>query len=56
MNLRRVISSLTLAVVILAIVSGVSWFTMGKRTITNVTTHPEAVSVARTHASQIRVK
>ncbi|HJE86407.1 hypothetical protein KB236_06940 [Levilactobacillus brevis] len=56
MNLRRVISSLTVAVVVLAIVSGFSWFTMGKRTVTHVVTHAEAVNVMRTHASQIRLK
>ncbi|NLR08790.1 MULTISPECIES: hypothetical protein [Lactobacillaceae] len=56
MNLRRVISSLTMAVVVLAIVSGISWFTMGKRTITHVVTHAETVNVMRTRASQIRLK
>ena len=45
-----------MAVVVLAIVSGLSWFTMGKRTVTQVTTHPAIVNVPRTHATQIHMK
>ncbi|KRK36192.1 hypothetical protein [Levilactobacillus parabrevis] len=56
MNLKHVISSLTTAVVLLAIVSVFSWFTMGKRTVTHVGTQPATVNVTRTHASQMRVK
>lgn len=56
MNLRRVISSLTLAVVMLAIVSGIAWFSMGKRTITQLTTPGDPVRSTRIRASQIHVK
>lgn len=56
MNLKHVISSLTTAVVLLAIVSAFSWFSMGKRTVTHVSTQPATANVTRTHVSQIRVK
>ncbi|MFD1548804.1 hypothetical protein [Levilactobacillus fuyuanensis] len=56
MNLKHVISSLTTAVVLLAIVSVFSWFTMGKRTVTHVSSRPATVNMTQTHVSQIHVK
>ncbi len=50
MNLKRVIGTLTTAVILLAVISGLSWFTMGKRTVTQSNTQPRFVkSVRRVH-------
>jgi len=47
MNLKRVISGLILAVVLLAITIGLSWATMGKRTVTQVNGHSAIEQPAR---------
>lgn len=50
MNLKRVIGTLIAAVISLAVISGLSWFTMGKRTITQSNTQPRIVkSATRVH-------
>ncbi|WP_208908954.1 hypothetical protein [Levilactobacillus yiduensis] len=43
MNLRHIIGSLMAAVIILGVVSGLAWFTMGKRTVTHQSTTPVGV-------------
>ncbi|MFC6289638.1 hypothetical protein [Levilactobacillus angrenensis] len=43
MNLRHIIGSLMAAVIILGVVSGLAWFTMGKHTTTHQSTSPVGV-------------
>ncbi|KRN03398.1 hypothetical protein FD13_GL000186 [Levilactobacillus senmaizukei DSM 21775 = NBRC 103853] len=40
MNLKRVITGLIAAVVILAVGSGVAWYTMGKHSVTQSSSDP----------------
>jgi uncharacterized membrane protein len=42
-NLRHIIGSLVAAVIILGVVSGLAWFTMGKHTTTRQTTSPVGI-------------
>ncbi|WP_261809620.1 hypothetical protein [Levilactobacillus humaensis] len=52
MDLKRVIRSLITAVVVLAVFSLFSWFTMGKRTVTHLSTQPIASHAPQTHVSR----
>lgn len=57
MNLKHVITSLTTAVIVLAVVSGLAWFTMGKRTVTHQSSSPVGmVNTPRIHATRVRIK
>lgn len=61
MNLRRTIywlitAVVVLAVVVLALVSGLSWFMMGKRTTTQVRSQPAMVDSSRVRAFRTTLK
>ncbi len=56
MNLRRTIYWLITAVVVLALVSVLSWFMMGKRTTTQVRSQPAMVDSSRVRAFRTTLK
>ncbi|WP_164511492.1 hypothetical protein [Levilactobacillus cerevisiae] len=57
MNLKHVIGSLMTAVILLAVISGLSWYTMGKRTTTHQSSSPVGVvNTSRTRAWHAAVK
>ncbi|WP_164504750.1 hypothetical protein [Levilactobacillus huananensis] len=52
MDLRQVIRSLIAAVVTLAVISLFSWFMLGKRTVTHLSTQPMISHAPQTHVSR----
>lgn len=57
MNLKHVIGGLMTAVILLAVVSGLSWYTMGKRTVTHQSSNPVGIATTtQVHAALTSVK